>query len=124
MMKAALSGLALVVMCGSSAAAGDCPIELAIYREDELSSELRFFAGASENSPVTHKFTLVAGKTEADGQIYYDPEIERPVSVIMKNCPEGDVTGADLAACTAWKGIIHGINKATAHVDLLPPEGA
>ena len=27
--------------------------------------------------------------------------------MIMFNCPEGDVTGADLRACTVWQGMIY-----------------
>jgi hypothetical protein len=53
----------------------------------------------------------------------YDPEIERPVGMLMNSCPEGDVTGANLAACTVWKGIVYGIDEKTGHVDLLPAEG-
>lgn len=103
--------------------AADCPVERAIYVETELSTKLRFVPASSENSPVTHRFTMVASKGEAEGNVFYDLEIERPVSTILLNCPEGDVTGADLAACTVWKGIIYGVNQATGDVDLLPSEG-
>ncbi|MCL6707391.1 hypothetical protein M8R20_10300 [Pseudomonas sp. R2.Fl] len=108
------------------ALAADCPVERAVYAEAELSTELRFEPASAENSPVTHRFTMVAsGKAgEAEGHVFYDLEIERPVSTILRDCPEGDVTGADLAACTVWKGIIYGVDQATGHVDLLPPEGA
>jgi hypothetical protein len=34
------------------------------------------------------------------------------------NCPEGDVTGDDLKACTVWQGVIYGL--VAGHIDLLP----
>lgn len=118
--------IAIALLAGTlPAAAGDCPIERAVYAESETKVEIRFQA-SGENSPVSHRFSLVAsaGKITVDGHVLYDPEIERPVATALNNCPEGDVTGADIAACTIWKGIIYAADKATGHVDLLPPEGA
>lgn len=106
------------------ASAAECLIEKATYREAETGAELVFAAASGENTPVTHGFRTEIGKFKLNGHVLYDPEIERPVGMLMNNCPEGDVTGADLAACTVWKGIVYGIDEATGHVDLLPPEGA
>ncbi|MGL3607433.1 hypothetical protein ACSV9I_13035 [Rhizobium sp. G187] len=107
-----------------AASAADCLIEKATYREAETGVELVFAAASGENTPVTHGFSTTVGKFELDGHVMYDPEVERPIGMLMNNCPEGDVTGADLAACTVWKGIVYGIDEATGHVDLLPSEGA
>jgi hypothetical protein len=107
-----------------AASAADCLIEKATFREAETGIELAFAAASGENTPVTHGFIAQIGKFKLDGHVLYDPEIERPVGMLMNNCPEGDVTGADLAACTVWKGIVYGIDETTGHVDLLPPEGA
>lgn len=107
-----------------AASAADCLIEKATFREAETGIELVFAAASGENTPVTHGFIAQIGKFKLDGHVLYDPEIERPVGMLMNNCPEGDVTGADLAACTVWKGIVYGVDTANDHVDLLPPEGA
>ncbi|KQW28055.1 hypothetical protein ASE36_16525 [Rhizobium sp. Root274] len=107
-----------------AALAADCRIEKATYREAETGLELVFEAASGENTPVTHGFSTTIGKLKLNGYVMYDAEIERPVGMLMNNCPEGDVTGADLAACTVWKGIVYGIDTKTGHVDLLPPEGA
>lgn len=118
------SFIAAAWMLGSCpAAAADCPIERAVYTEAEAGIELRFQESGG-NTPVSHRFSLVAsaGKMKIDGHVLYDPEIERPVATALDNCPEGDVTGADIAACTVWKGIIYAADKATGRVDLLPPE--
>jgi hypothetical protein len=106
------------------ASAAECLIEKATYREAETGVVLVFAAASGENTPVTHGITTTVGTHKLIGHVMYDPEIERPVGMLMNNCPEGDVTGADLAACTVWKGIVYGIDQATGHVDLLPPEGA
>lgn len=115
-----------MLAAGFPAVAADCPIERAIYAEAEAKIEIRFRPAASENTPVSHRFTLVApgGKMNVDGHVLYDPEIERPVAMAMHNCPEGDVTGAEIAACTIWKGIIYSADKAGGDVNLLPDEGA
>lgn len=108
------------------AIAVDCPIERAVYVEAEAKTEVRFLPSGGEATPVSHRFSLVnpAGKMTVDAHVLYDAEIERPVAMALNNCPEGDVTGADIAACTVWTGIIYAADKATGHVDLLPPEGA
>ncbi len=120
------SSIAVACMAGTvPASAADCPIERAIYAEPEAKIEIRFQA-SGENSPVSHRFLLVApsGKMTVEGHVMFEPEIERPVAMVMHNCHEGDVTGADLAACTVWTGIIYASDKATGHVELLPSEGA
>ena len=104
--------------------AADCRIEKSIYREAETGVELVFAAASGENTPLSHGFSTEIGKLKLSGHVMYDPEIERPVGMLMNNCPEGDVTGATIAACTVWKGIVYGIDETNGHVDLLPPEGA
>ncbi|MFA7414455.1 MAG: hypothetical protein WC048_08220 [Rhizobium sp.] len=118
------SFIAAAGMIGSyPVAAADCPIERAVYAEAEAGIELRFEA-SGESTPVSHRFSLVApaAKMNVEGHVMFDPEIERPVAMALDNCPEGDVTGADIAACTVWKGIIYAADKATAQIGLLPPE--
>lgn len=125
-MGASTRAVILFAMLGSPSAvlAGDCLIENAIYREAETGVELSFAAASGENTPLTHGFSTSIAGTKLDGHVMFDPEIERSVGMLMNNCPEGDVTGSDLAACTIWKGIPYGIDEATGHVDLLPSEGA
>jgi hypothetical protein len=107
-----------------AASAAECLIEKATYREAETGVELVFAAASGENTPVTHGFRTDIGKFKLNGHVLYDPEIERPIGMLMNNCPDGDVTGADLAACTVWKGIVYAVDETAGHVDLLPPEGA
>ena len=105
--------------------AADCVVEKAVYAEAEAGIELHF-APSGEDTPVSHRFTLLApaAKMKVEGHVLYDPEIERPVAMALDNCPDGDVTGADIAACTVWKGIIYAADRGTGTVGLLPEEGA
>ena len=119
------SSIAVAWIAGTfPAAAADCPIERAVYAEAEAGIELRFEV-SGESTPVSHRFSLVspAAKMKVGGHVLYDPEIERPVAMALDNCPEGDVTGADIAACTVWKGIVYAADKASGEVGLLPEEG-
>ena len=122
------SSRALVLLAAlalsDAAMAADCRIEKATYREAETGVELVFAAASGENTPVSHGFSTEIGTFKLNGHVMFDPEIERPIGMLMNNCPDGDVTGATIAACTVWKGIVYGVEETTGHVDLLPPEGA
>jgi len=37
---------------------------------------------------------------------------------VLNHCPEGDVTGQDLAKCTVWEGLIYA--QDSGEIDLLP----
>ena len=41
----------------------------------------------------------------------------------MYKCPKGDVTGAELAVCTVWQGVIY-TSDDKGNIELLPAEGA
>ena len=47
-----------------------------------------------------------------------DPE--RSNGMVMHNCPEGDATGEEIAACTVWEGVIYALDGGDAA--LLPDE--
>ncbi|MCM2402371.1 hypothetical protein NBH20_14470 [Rhizobium sp. S153] len=126
MKRSLVASLSLAVLgFHAPAVADDCRVEHAVYAEGETGLELRFRPGSGENTPVSHKFEVRAVKAglTLDGHVMYDEEIARPVGMAMNNCPEGDVTGADLNACIVWQGIVYAVDG-QGKVDLLPPEGA
>ena len=43
--------------------------------------------------------------------------------MLTHDCPKGDVTGAEISACTAWTGVIYAAGEAGS-IGLLPAEGA
>ena len=58
-----------------------------------------------------------------DGIVQWSDGVARPNGMLMHKCPEGDVTGAELAVCTVWQGVIY-TSDDKGNIELLPAEGA
>ncbi len=104
----ALLPLALLASMASPANAA-CPQELAIY-EDTSGNSLTFLPPL-DNQAAEHEFKLRVGPTELHGVVMWSKEPDRPNGIIMDHCPDGDVTGEELDACTVWQGVIYGLTK-------------
>lgn len=106
-----------------SVAAASCPQDRALYRDRDNAYELAFLPAASEAQAAEHRFTLRVLNTDLqlDGYEMAAAEGDRPAGMLFFNCPEGDVTGADLEACTVWQGVIYGASGGM--LALLPPAG-
>ena len=99
----------------------DCPIELATYRDMEQVGSVEF-TPTGDAATVTNSFKLLLDNDVVlDGIVQWSER--RPYGMLMHNCPEGDVTGADLDACTAWQGVIY-TSDGEGNIELLPAEGA
>ena len=108
----------------SPAVAADCLQQQAIYGDADAAYELRFEPVGSASAATSNHFKIKVGKTDLvlDGIVMQSGEPVRASGMIMNNCPEGDVTGDDIAACTVWQGVIYSIS-ADGKVDSLPQEG-
>lgn len=117
------SAVAVIAMLAASPAANAaCPLELAVYgdRDDVASVE---FVPTGGSAAVTNTFRMVLGDgVVLDGIVMWSQEVARPNGMLMHDCPLGDVTGEEIAACTAWEGVIY-TSDASGAVGLLPPEG-
>lgn len=114
----AASAIAAALAVGPAHA---CPIELSVYGDPagSVSVEFRPAAGAA----VTNAFRLLLGDdTVLDGHVMWTQDVERPNGTISYQCPDGDVTGPEYEACTAWQGVVYTIDAA-GQVGLLPGEG-
>lgn len=120
---AAASALFLALSVAGHATAAACSIEHAVFAEAETGIELRFFAASGENTPVSHGFEVAIGDLRLDGHVMYDETTARPQAMLTHNCPEGDVTGADIAACTVWSGYVYGADG-RGNIEILAPEGS
>lgn len=58
-----------------------------------------------------------------DGYVMQSDDPPQSNGIILFNCPGGDVTGAELSACTVWQGTISASDEA-GKTDVLPSEGA
>jgi hypothetical protein len=107
------------------AGAEECRQEFAVYAEPEAGFELSFKPVKSDAAATSHLFDISVPKTKVvlDGNVMVTDEVSRTEGVVFYNCPEGDVTGADIRACTVWEGVIYAVDD-SGNVDLLPPEGA
>ncbi|MBB4568156.1 hypothetical protein GGE67_003886 [Rhizobium leucaenae] len=105
--------------------ADECVQEKAVYGDMENAYELRFEPVGSEAAAASNKFKFAVRNTPivADGVVMRSDDQLRANGLIMFNCPEGDVTGADLRACTVWQGMIYA-SDLTGNISVLPAEGA
>ena len=106
-MRALVSAALLASMTVSAVAA--CPQELSIY-EDASGNSLTFLP-PHDSQASEHEFKLRVGSTELQGVVMWSKEPDRPNGIIMDKCPDGDVTGEELDACTVWQGVIYGLTK-------------
>lgn len=108
----------------SPAQAAQCNQERAIYADTQDAYQLTFEPVDPESSASSHSFK-VAIKNSAlvlDGYVMPSEPVNRTNGILFNNCPEGDVTGADIAACTVWQGVIYASDGGK--IDLLPQQGA
>lgn len=112
----------LVLFTASSPASADCPVGLAAYRdlEDAASVEFTPTSGAA----VANTFRmLLDNDVVLDGIVMWSDGIGRPYGMLTYKCPEGDATGAEIAACTMWEGVIY-TSDDLGNIELLPAEAA
>ena len=103
----------VVVLAGTVptfAAEGDCRQQNGVYRDNDNAFELTFQPAESDAQAATHRFSVRVLKTGAmlDGYVMPSDPVDRSNGIIFYNCPEGDATGKDIAACTVWQGVVYG----------------
>lgn len=115
----------LLSLAPFAAQAADCPQSRAIYGDADGAYELRFAPVAAESATTSNRFDVVALKADIklEGFVMLSGDPERANGMVMHNCPEGDVTGDDLAACMIWQGVVYSVSSA-GKIDLLPAETA
>jgi|GEM_PF-255764 hypothetical protein len=106
----------------ASPAAAACPQELAVYEEAQAEASLTFTPVGEGPDPTLGRFTIrfPENAVALDGVIMAADEPQRPWGIVMHKCPEGDVTGEELAACTIWEGVVYGLDEA-GNAFYLPP---
>src|SRR5690606_3858176 len=112
----------VLMLLASSAAMAACPVDLAIYRDRDGVAELTF-RPVTGGAAVTNRFNMaMRGGPLFEGIVMWREEPARSFGTLMFNCPEGDVSGAEIEACTLWEGAIYTVGDDGA-VELLPAEG-
>ena len=115
-----IPALLVVAPFSGAAIAGECVQSKAIYQDRGKVYEIRFSPATSEAGATSHTFTLklLKGGMVMDGVVLPADGSQRANGLLMYKCPDGDVTGADLAKCTVWDGVFYGIAADGAVVDL------
>lgn len=123
--RSLLVSTALSACVANTALAEECKQERAVYADRDGAYELAFEPVGSEAAAITHRFKVKAVKGELvlDGHIMMGDEVVRSIGMVMHNCPEGDVTGEEIAACTVWQGIVYPLDQAGTPAELVPAEG-
>ena len=97
-------------------------MELAVYRDAQNAAGIDF-RPTGQAASVTNTFRMALDNgTLLDGIVMWSDGVARPNGFLMKDCPEGDVTGEEIAACTIWQGVVYAVDDKGA-VSLLPREG-
>lgn len=88
-----------------------CLQEKAIYRGSD-GYVLGFEPVGSEAAAVSHRFEMTKDAVTFTGFVMESDAPVRSLARVEKDCPEGDVTGADIAACTAHEGYVYAVSVA------------
>ena len=99
-----------------------CPIELAVYGDSQSGSEIDF-TPTGTSATVTNTFRMILDNNVVlNGIVMWNEGVARPNGALMYKCPEGDSTGAELAACTPWHDDIY-TSDDKGSIGLLPAQG-
>lgn len=112
-MRNVLAAILSLVLVGSASA--KCLQEIATYKDVAANGELAFIPKKDgEVDTMLARFTIIfpENNVKLDGVVMEAGEpFFRPLGMIMHNCPEGDATGDEIAACTVWQGIVYGLDE-------------
>ncbi len=115
--------LAALLAAQVSAAQAACPMELSVY-EDEAKTAGIDFRPTGESMVVTNTFRMnLHHGIQLDGIVMWSEEMPRPYASLLYQCPEGDVTGDEIAECTLWEGPVYAVAQ-DGKVGLMPAEGS
>lgn len=99
---------AAIVLTAASPAFAACPMALAVYSEAGSGASAEF--RPSEAMMVTNAFRmLLRNDVVLEGFVMWSDDPARPYGALGHDCPEGDVTGEEIAACTAWEGPVYAV---------------
>lgn len=86
--------------------ARSCPQALAGYGTPEQRVLLEF----SGSADLSFSLLIEGSDGRFDGFVYPSEEEGGMAGVILDDCPDGDVTGAELEACTVWQGPVRTVD--------------
>lgn len=111
-MKVRAAFAALLFSTGA-VAQDDCPQGRAIYTDADDGWQLTFTEPEQGLGISTNYFTLSPKGSDLELQAWvrWDDEPEAPFADVLLNCPDGDVTGAEMDACRVWRGPVYELSE-------------
>ncbi len=100
--------------------ARSCPQALAAYGAPDMALLLEFSGGADQGFQMifdNSDWVLTGHMFPAENDGGYE-------AVLLDNCPDGDVIGAELDACTIWQGAIYARDAGGAKILIPEPSDA
>lgn len=112
-----------LLLTGTASPGLACQQAQARYSDEMQKLSMQFRQIEEANVVSSNEFQLVHNGSDAvlEGIVIWDSEGARPDAVVMHNCPEGDVTGAELENCTIWQNVIYTV-ASDGSIGLLPGE--
>lgn len=104
--------LLLLALAGSAmatAAYANCSQGRAIYHTDDSRTELAFVTPEGA-SPKTHELHVRLGGLESFGHINPSANLGQPVMTLPHQCPEDDLTAADLESCILYRSVVYALS--------------
>jgi len=98
----------LASVLATSPALAACPQELAVYEGADGEGGLEFRGGGA--GMLSEMRLLYEGTEPVTAYLSHDDALDRTVMMLPLNCPEGDVTGEELAACLVYQGAVYALN--------------
>lgn len=96
-------------LAATGSARGDCPQDLAIYEDPDGLAGIVFTGPAGPVDAMEYRFLIpfVENAVQMEGVVMRLEDPAEPWGLVMHDCPEGDVTGAEIDACTVWEGVVY-----------------
>ena len=105
------ASLAGGLMLAAQPALAACPSELAVYRDAADTAGIDF-RPTGDSAAVTNTFKIALRDGPVlDGIVMWTENPLQSWGAVSLDCPEGDVTGEELADCTIWEGAVYAVGE-------------
>lgn len=101
----------IFALCANTIAAhAACPQELAVYTGQSGTGGLEFVSGSSAVAMSHEVRILVANDLVMTGYVGVTQLRDQSFLLVPHECPDGDVTGEELAQCMVYEDVFYGLN--------------
>lgn len=122
-MRCMFAILAVMAVGYSSIANAACRQDRAIYTEPNSGSQL-VFRDDFGSFVATNSFRMNVPEGPAfDGLVMWNNGVARANGMLQLNCPDGDIPGDELDACTKWEGVVYAMTS-DGEIDLIGQDDA